>query len=196
MSPHRRETWGYRGVRPRPSCSFSVEIRFHEMRLGLGTFDTAHEAVRAYNAAAWRLRRPRRGMNFPNVATRERAHGSEYFKNMLVGEKAPIDTVRMRRSSRSTRYDGFKVPQVTDVRKAQSKVKPRGAPSVACSSKATAPCAKLVLNPLASTTDDLPPLTPIHQLQYVGNVLCGVSPDDLTPQKLMAPVRGEGKENP
>lgn len=54
------------------------------------------------------------------------AKGSDYFKNMLVGEKAPIDTARLRRSSRSTRYDGFKVPQVTDVRKTQSKVKPRG----------------------------------------------------------------------
>jgi hypothetical protein len=43
------------------------------MRLGLGTFDTAHEAARAYDAAPWRLRRPHRDMNFPEVPTRELA---------------------------------------------------------------------------------------------------------------------------
>ncbi|XP_020189287.1 uncharacterized protein [Aegilops tauschii subsp. strangulata] len=64
---------GYRGVRARPSGSFYTEIRSGEMGLVLGTFDTAHEAARMYGAAAWRLRRPRREMNFPNVATREQA---------------------------------------------------------------------------------------------------------------------------
>ncbi|XP_020187624.1 uncharacterized protein [Aegilops tauschii subsp. strangulata] len=46
------------------------EIR-SDMRLSLSTFDTAHEAAHAYDAAAWRLRRSRRDMNFPNVPTRE-----------------------------------------------------------------------------------------------------------------------------
>ncbi|KAE8774259.1 Ethylene-responsive transcription factor CRF1 [Hordeum vulgare] len=43
------------------------------MRLGLETFETAHEAARAYDAAAWRLRRPHREMNFHDVPTQERA---------------------------------------------------------------------------------------------------------------------------
>ena len=43
------------------------------MRLGLGNFDTANEATRAYDTAAWRLRWPHRTLNFPNVPTRERA---------------------------------------------------------------------------------------------------------------------------
>ncbi|XP_073356743.1 ethylene-responsive transcription factor CRF1-like [Aegilops tauschii subsp. strangulata] len=73
MPPRRSETWGYRGVRARPFGGFSVEIRFRGMRLGLGTFDTAHEAARAYDAAAWRLRGPHRTLNFPNMPTRERA---------------------------------------------------------------------------------------------------------------------------
>ena len=42
------------------------------MRLGLGNFDTANEAARAYDAAVWRLRWPHRTLNFPNVPTRER----------------------------------------------------------------------------------------------------------------------------
>ncbi|XP_020181474.1 uncharacterized protein [Aegilops tauschii subsp. strangulata] len=62
----RRDTWGYRGVRARPSGGFSAKIRFREMRLSLDTFDTTHEAARAYDAAVWHLRRPRREMNFPN----------------------------------------------------------------------------------------------------------------------------------
>ena len=50
MPPRRRETWGYRGVRARPSGVFSAEIRFCGMRLGLGNFDTANEAARTYDA--------------------------------------------------------------------------------------------------------------------------------------------------
>ena len=51
MPPRRRETWGYRGVRARPSGGFSAEIRFRGMR----------------------LRWPHTTLNFPDVPTRERA---------------------------------------------------------------------------------------------------------------------------
>nr|XP_051190470.1 uncharacterized protein LOC127303809 [Lolium perenne] len=37
------------------------------------TYDTAHEAARAYDAVAWRLDRSRRSMNFHDVYTREQA---------------------------------------------------------------------------------------------------------------------------
>ena len=73
MPPRRRETWGYRGVRARPSGGFSAEIRFCGMRLGLGNFDTANEAACAYDTAAWCLRWPHRTLNFPNMPTQERA---------------------------------------------------------------------------------------------------------------------------
>ncbi|XP_073355541.1 ethylene-responsive transcription factor ERF110-like [Aegilops tauschii subsp. strangulata] len=73
MPPRRRGVSGYCGVRTRPCGTLSAEIRSGDMRLGLGTFDIAHEAARAYDTTAWRLRRSRRDMNFPEVPTRERA---------------------------------------------------------------------------------------------------------------------------
>lgn len=86
MPPRRRETWGYRGVRARPSGGFSAEIRFRGMRLGLGNFDTANEAARAYDAAAWRLRWPHRTLNFPNVPTRERAQELAPLPRLITDE--------------------------------------------------------------------------------------------------------------
>ncbi|KAI5011707.1 hypothetical protein ZWY2020_013844 [Hordeum vulgare] len=41
------------------------------MRLGLGTFDTADDAARAYDATVWRLNMPRREMNFTEMMTLE-----------------------------------------------------------------------------------------------------------------------------
>ena len=71
--PPRRNQSGYRGVRARPNGTFYAEIRSGPTRIGLGTFETAHEAARAWDAAAWRLGRPRGGMNFRDVFTRQQA---------------------------------------------------------------------------------------------------------------------------
>ncbi|KAE8796585.1 putative AP2 protein [Hordeum vulgare] len=73
MPPRRRSSSSYRGVRERPSGTYSAEIRSGDVRLGLGTFETALEAARAYDTAAWRLGRPRAQMNFHDVYTREQA---------------------------------------------------------------------------------------------------------------------------
>ncbi|KAE8781364.1 Protein TRANSPARENT TESTA 12 [Hordeum vulgare] len=73
MPPRRRFASGYRGVRQRPNGGFYVEIRSGDLRLSLGTYDTAHEAARAFDAAAWRLGRPRRQMNFQDVHTLHQA---------------------------------------------------------------------------------------------------------------------------
>jgi hypothetical protein len=61
------------GVRARPNGTFYAEIRSGDERIGLGTFETAHEAARAYDAVAWRLGRSRRSMNFDDVTTRAQA---------------------------------------------------------------------------------------------------------------------------
>ena len=73
MPQRRRGSSGFRGVRQRPSGAFYAEIRSGDIRLGLGTFETAHEAARAYDAATWRLGRPRAQMNFQDVWTCEQA---------------------------------------------------------------------------------------------------------------------------
>ena len=73
MPPRRRGASGYRTVRERPNGWYSAEIRSGDVRLVLGTFRSAHEAARAYDAAAWRLDRPRSQMNFRDVFTREQA---------------------------------------------------------------------------------------------------------------------------
>jgi hypothetical protein len=71
MPPHRCGSSGYVGVRVRLAGSFYTEILTGDRRIGLRTFETAHEAARAYDAAAWRLGRTRQSINFDDVATAE-----------------------------------------------------------------------------------------------------------------------------
>ncbi|XP_020147774.1 uncharacterized protein [Aegilops tauschii subsp. strangulata] len=69
MSMRRLGALNFRGVRECRSGAFSSEIWFGEKCLILGTFDTAEEAARTHDAAAWRLLRPRREMNFLDVSS-------------------------------------------------------------------------------------------------------------------------------
>lgn len=72
-SRNSRNSTGFTGVRQRPNGNYTAEITGGGVKIYLGTFLSAQEAARAYDAAAWRLGRRRQDMNFPEIRTLEEA---------------------------------------------------------------------------------------------------------------------------
>ncbi|KAE8772767.1 Ethylene-responsive transcription factor CRF1 [Hordeum vulgare] len=90
------DNFGLLAVRARPSGTFYVEIRSGDTRLGIDMFETVNEAARAYDAAACRLNRHRRKMNFFEMMTMEWAQNVTSRPRVVTDE----DRCRNRRRGR------------------------------------------------------------------------------------------------
>ena len=99
-------------------------------------------------------------------------YNASQSRNVLV----PLDTTTVRRSTRSTKYDGFKINHVSDIKRSKSRVKPRETSFITAVSLAAAP--------VQVRADACPPPMTIEDLQHKGS-RCGIAQDVLSPEKLL-----------
>ena len=96
----------------------------------------------------------------------------------------PLDVSEVRRSVRATRYQGFKPPSMADNKRRPSCVKSRKTPDILELQHGNSTDATY-----AST--HVPPPTAIETLQYLGTTHCAIPHEDITREKLLAPLKGK-----